>query len=499
MALDRNQYRQMDATALAEAMRNGTVSREAVLEQAWQEIDHWQPTLNALVWQDRERAARQLREQDPAAPFAGVPLLLKDTAPNHLAGAPTADGCGAHRQRIAERNSYLVERLIRAGFIILGKTNVPEFCLKGTTEPEAFGATRNPWSTDHITGGSSGGSAAAVAAGMVPVATASDGGGSIRIPAAYCSLVGLKPTRGRVSEGPQLGQLWDGLSTDHVLTRSVRDSAALLDILAGAEPGDPHHAEPPAASFTELMQREPGKLRIALDTRSPLGGDVDAEIRRQTERTAEQLAALGHTVEEARPAVDGQLVARCYLMLYAGQVACELEDIRARHGAAGLRHTELDSRVLALLGRSFSAGDYARHLRHWNTLARGFAALFDRYDLYLTPTTAQPPARIGEQALPAAEALGARLVTTLGAGRLLRATGLVDKMAEEALQRVPFTQLANFCGTPGISLPVGFCQNNTLPVGVQLVAPQGGEGLLLQVARQLEEASEWRTLAPVLG
>ncbi|MCC1495812.1 amidase [Alcanivorax sp. 1008] len=495
MSFASDQYRKMDATALAESIRNGEVSAQQALEQAWQQIDFWQPKLNALVWQDRERAAAQLKTLDATAPFAGVPLLLKDTAPNHLAGAPTTDGCAAHRNRIPERNSYMVERLIRAGFIIVGKTNVPEFCLKGTTEPQAFGATRNPWSTDHITGGSSGGSAAAVAAGMVPVATASDGGGSIRIPAAYCGLIGLKPTRGRVSEGPQLGQLWDGMSTDHVLVRSVRDSAALLDVLAGAEPGDPHHAEPPTDSFLNLMQRDPGKLRIALDTRSPLGNEVDPDIRRITEQTAEKLAALGHTVEEARPEVDGKLVARCYLMLYAGQVACELEDIRAQHGAAGLRQTELDSRVLALLGNSFSAGDYARHLRHWNTLSRQFAALFNNYDLYLTPTTAQPPARIGEQDLPAGEALGARLVTTLGAGKLLRATGLVDKMAEQALQRVPFTQLGNFCGTPGISLPMGFCGNDKLPVGVQLTAQQGQEGLLLQVARQLEESSQWRTLA----
>lgn len=496
MALNSNQYRNMDATALAAAIRDGQLSAQEVLEQAWQEVDFWQPKLNALVWQDRERTSKQLLQYDPAAPFAGVPLLLKDTGPNHLAGAPTADGCGAHRHRIMERNSYLVDRLIGAGFIILGKTNVPEFCLKGTTEPQAFGPSRNPWSTEHITGGSSGGSAAAVAAGMVPVATATDGGGSIRIPAAYCGLVGLKPSRGRVSAGPHVGQQWDGMSADHVLVRSVRDSAAILDVLAGAEPGDPYQAIPPAQSFLASMEQDPGKLRIALDTRSPLGGEVDPELRRVTEMTAEKLAAMGHTVEHASPEVDGTLVARCYLMMYAGQVACELENIRQLYGANGLKQTELDSQVLALLGRSFSAGDYAQHLRHWNTLARGFAALFNQYDLYLTPATAQPPARIGEQDLPLSEVLGAKLVTRLGAGRLLRATGMVDKMAQQALQRVPFTQLANFCGTPGISLPMGMCANNTLPCGVQLVAQQGQEALLLQVARQLEQQSDWQTLAP---
>ena len=494
MPIDCQHYRSLDATALAAAIRAGECSAAEVLEQAFQEADHWQPLLNCLVWQDRQRARQQLAQADRNAPFYGVPLLLKDTPPNHLAGAPTSDGCGALKNRVMDRNSYLVDRLQAAGFIIFGKTNVPEFCLKGTTEPVAFGATRNPWSSNHITGGSSGGSAAAVAAGVVPVATASDGGGSIRIPAAYCGLVGLKPSRGRVSEGPQIGQVWDGLSTDHVLVRSVRDSAAILDTLAGPEPGDPSQAPAPAAAFSTLMQQPPAKLRIAIDTHSPLGGKVDAEMVRAAELTAEQLTSLGHHVEAASPKIDGQLMARCYLMLYAGQVATELSEIEQQYGRAALQHTELDTRVLALLGNSFSAADYARHLRQWNLLARNFAELFNHYDLYLTPATAQPQARIGEQNLPILEQLGARLVTGIGAGRLLRASGLVDRIAEQALARVPFTQLANFCGTPSICLPVARCQGGRLPAGAMLTAVQGQEGLLLQVARQLEAIGNWQTL-----
>lgn len=497
MPIDCHQYRSLDATALAAAIRASDYSAEEVLEQAFLETDHWQPILNCLVWQDRERARQQLANADRNAPFYGVPLLLKDTPPNHLAGAPTADGCGALKNRTMEHNSYLVARLQRAGFIIFGKTNVPEFCLKGTTEPHAFGATRNPWSTEHITGGSSGGSAAAVAAGVVPVATASDGGGSIRIPAAYCGLVGLKPTRNRVSEGPQIGQVWDGLSTDHVLVRSVRDSAAILDILAGAEPGDPGQASPPPAPFAELMLDTPRPLRIAIDTRSPLGGSMDADMVRAAEIMAEQLTSLGHHVEAARPTIDGPMMARCYLMLYAGQVATELADIERQYGRAALKNTELDTRVLALLGNSFSAADYASHLRKWNLLARGFAELFQDYDLYLTPATAQPPARIGEQDLPLLEQLGARLATGIGAGRLMRATGLVDRIAEQALSRVPFTQLANFCGTPSICLPVARCRSGRLPAGAMLTAVQGQEGLLLQVARQLEQIGHWQTLVPL--
>lgn len=497
MALTPDEYRNRDATALAELVRDGELSPVEVTEAALTEIERLQPHLNALVWQDFDRARSRAAQTNTAGPFAGVPLLLKDTSPHHLAGAPTADGCRVHRRRIMQRNSYLVDRLLDAGFVVPGRTNVPEFCLKATTEPQAFGATRNPWDTDRIPGGSSGGSAAAVASGMVPLATASDGGGSIRIPAAYCGLFGLKPSRGRVSQGPYLAETWNGLSADHVLTRTVRDSAAVLDILAGPEPGDPYGIGAPPASFAELSEREPGRLRIGFSTTSPLGGAVHPDHVRAVQDAARELEGLGHHVEEAEPAVDGHRVAACYLMVYFGHVAAQLSAIRAEHGDRAASKLEADTQMLALLGETYSASDYVRHQLMWNEFARAAGDYFTRYDLYLTPTTAQPPAHIGEQDTPALEAMGSRIASSLQLGRLVRATGMVTRLAIDSLRRVPFTQLANFCGTPAMSVPLARCEQGRLPCGVQFMAARGDETILLQLARQLESTGSWETMAHV--
>lgn len=495
MSLAPDEYRRLDATGLAALVRDGEVSATEVSEAAFREIERLQPELNALVWQDFERARNMAAAVSRAQPFAGVPLLLKDTSPHHLAGAPTTQGCAVHRHRVMQHNSHFVDRLLDAGFVIPGRTNVPEFCLKATTEPAAFGPTRNPWDRQRTPGGSSGGSAAAVASGMVPVASASDGGGSIRIPAAYCGLFGLKPSRGRVSQGPHLAETWNGLSADHVLTRTVRDSAAILDLLAGARPGDPYGIATPPSSYAELARREPGKLRIAVNTASPLGGAVHPDHVRAVQDTARQLEALGHHVEEAEPAVDGNRIMACYLMVYFGHVAAELATIRSEHGDSAVQRVEPDTRMLGLLGETYSASDYVRHQLQWNDFARAVGEFFVRFDLYLTPATAQPPALIGEQDTPAIEALGSRLAASLRLGRLVRSSGLVTRLAIDQLRRVPFTQLANFCGTPAMSVPVGRCEQGKLPCGVQFMAAHGDETVLLQLATQLEAEDSWETLA----
>lgn len=497
MALSPDEYRSRDATALAELVRDGEVSAIELTEVALREIERLQPELNALVWQDFDRARKAAGKVNSNQPFAGVPLLLKDTAPHHLAGAPTAEGCDVHRHRVMEHNSHLVNHLLDAGFVIPGRTNVPEFCLKATTEPRAFGATRNPWDGNHIPGGSSGGSAAAVASGMVPLATASDGGGSIRIPAAYCGLFGLKPSRGRVSQGPHLAETWNGLSCDHVLTRTVRDSAAVLDVIAGPAPGDPYGIGAPPASFAELAGRAPGPLRIGFSTTSPLGGPVHPDHIRAVQDTARQLEALGHRVEEAEPAVDGHRVAACYLMVYFGHVAAQISAIRSEHGDRALTRLEPDTLMLGLLGETYSASDYVRHQLKWNDFSRAVGDFFSRYDLYLTPTTAHPPARVGEQDTPALEALGSRLASSLRLGRLVRASGQVTRLALDSLRRVPFTQLANFCGTPAMSVPLGRSEQGRLPCGVQFMGARGDETVLLQLATQLETEIGWDSLVDI--
>ena len=494
MALSRTEYRKLDATGLAELIRSGEVSAREVVDAALTEIEAQNPQLNALTWQDHEQARRRADVMPMDRPFAGVPLLLKDTAPHDLAGAPTTEGCAAYRERIVADNAWFTRNLLDAGFVVPGRTNVPEFCLKATTEPRAFGPTRNPWDPDFIPGGSSGGSAAAVASGMVPLATASDGGGSIRIPAAYCGLFGLKPSRERISQGPYRSEIWDGLSSDHVLTRSVRDSAAVLDVLAGEGPGDPYGIRAPEDSFARLAQRGPGRLRIAFSTRSPLGGEVHPDHVRATREAARLLTELGHEVEETEPEVDGHAVAACYLMVYFGHMAAEASRIRFDYGNSALSLLEADTRALALLGDTYSAGEYVRYRAQWNDFARALGDFFGRYDLYLTPTTAQPPTRIGEQDTPLLDAVGSRTMASLGLGRLVRASGRVTRLAVNALTRVPFTQLANFCGAPAMSVPMGWSEQDRLPCGVQFTGARGEDALLLQLATQLEQAAPWSGL-----
>lgn len=495
MALTPELYARLDATALADAIRQGDTSPEQVLDCAAAMIDLWQPRLNAITWLDLDNARKQVERLDRNAPFAGVPLLLKDIHPHDFMGMPTSNGCAALKDNLANRHSHLVRRLVDAGFIIVGKTSTPEFGLKATTEPAAFGPTHNPWHPDYTAGGSSGGSAAAVAAGIVPLATASDGGGSIRIPSAYCGLYGLKPSRARVSAGPDRAPGWDGLTCDHVLTRSVRDSAAVLDLLAGPEADDPYGIHTPAMSFAEACAQAPAPLRIGIWRQSPLGGEVDDEHLAALDRVARTLADMGHTLVNVAPQYDGAALARCYLMVYAGHMAAEVDAMRQR-GLPVETGVELDTRILAALGENYSAGDYVRAGRLWQGFQQAMASLFAQVDLVISPTTALPPAKLGEQALPWIEALGARLTLGMKMTAVMRATGLVEKMALQQLARVPFTQLANFTGLPAASIPAGRCYGGQLPVGVQLMAPRGGEDRILALSRQLEERLPWPALAP---
>ncbi|HEV2149279.1 MAG TPA: amidase family protein, partial [Longimicrobiaceae bacterium] len=326
--------------------------------------------------------------------------------------------------------------------------------------------------------------------GVVPAAGANDGGGSIRIPASHCGLFGLKPTRGRVPAGPHHGEVWEGASLDHSLTRTVRDSAVLLDAIAGPDPGAPYTIVPPERPYKEEVGRAPGRLRVGFSARSPLGTPVHPECAEAVRRTAALLEELGHIVEEAEPDVDGHAVARCYFVLYFGQVAATLDRIEAESPGAG-RRAELSTRALAAVGRNLPAGDYVRSRQRWNEFARAMAAFHERYDLFLTPTVAEPPVRIGELAPRRLERLQMRLVSGLRLGRLVPFMRLVDRLATESLSRTPFTQLANLTGQPAMSVPLHWTPEG-LPVGTHFVAPFGEESTLFRLAAQLEEARPWR-------
>lgn len=481
------EYRNHDALGLAELVHKREVSPKELLDCALSRAHEVNPKLNAIVIPMHEIAAKQCQGKI-SGPFAGVPFLIKDIAQDY-AGVPTTAGSRALKDFVPTEHSEYVQRCLNAGLVIFGKTNTPEFALKGTTEPTFWGPTRNPWNLDRTPGGSSGGAAAAVASGIVPIAGASDGGGSIRIPSSHCGLFGLRPSRGRVPSGPHFAEFWHGASSEHVLSRSVRDSAAMLDALHGPDTGAPFQIKPPARPFLDEVSMEPGKLRIAYSTRSPLGLKVDAECVKAVLNTIELLRSLGHEVEEAEPEINGIELADSFLTMYMGQTAANMAEAKIKTGASD-SDFEPDTQALAALGSALSAGEYTRTLFRWNTYARALGKFYKTYDIYMTPTVADIPARLGEQDTPAWQQAALKPLLSLKLGKLLLKSGQVHKTGQANLRRVPFTQLSNLTGTPSMSVPLHWTPDG-LPIGVQFMAPFAQEGRLLRLAGQLEVAKPW--------
>jgi len=488
--MKRSDYLTHDATELARLVAQGEVTASQLLDLALQQHAQVNPRINAMLRLMEPEARRQLDKPLTGA-LAGVPFLIKDASQDY-AGVPTSYGSVAMQRIVPTQHAAVVRRYLEAGLVIFGKTNLPELALKAVSDSKTFGNANNPWNEAHTPGGSSGGSAAAVAAGVVPMAAGNDGGGSIRIPAACCGLFGLRPSRGRVSAGPAIGEVWFGASSEGVLSRSVRDTALALDILQGAEPGDPFVIAPPTAAYTELSRREPGRLRIGFSTASPLGTPVHPEAVLAVRNAAQLLSRLGHEVVEAAPQIDGAALAKSYLHIYFSQVPAAMALAKAQGGRED--EFELLTRVLATLGRAISAPESATQLAKWNDYARALGAFHQRYDLYLTPTLAHPPVKHGAVDPPPAQkaALGFLMRTGLLGlmARLGLLDGTIDQIARESLQYVPFTQLANLTGTPAMSVPLHWSADG-LPMGVQFIAQFGREDMLLQLATQLEEAQPW--------
>lgn len=495
--MDFDDYARHDATSLAALVAQGEVTPHRLLELALARHHQVHGRVNAVVRLMENEARHQL--QGPLrGPFAGVPFLLKDTLQDY-AGLPTTNASRATGAHVPREHAAVVRRYLGAGLVVFGKTNLPEFALKGVTDPELFGRTSNPWNLAHTPGGSSGGAAAAVASGIVPMAAGNDGGGSIRIPAACCGLFGLRPSRGRVSAGPDVGEVWFGASSEGVLSRSVRDSALALDVLQGAEPGDPFIIAPPSAPYAELMRRAPGRLRIGFTSASPIGTEVHPEAVAAVNHAATLLRGLGHDVEEAAPEIDGAALATSYLHIYFGQVPSLVARMKALGAGGG--EPELMTRLLLTLGGALKAPALATQLAQWNTFARALGRFHQRYDLLLTPTLAHPPVKHGTGDLPAAQqALLGFLQRTGMLGLLARLELLdstVEQIARDNLRYVPFTQLSNLTGTPSMSVPLHWTADG-LPLGVQFVAPFGREDTLLQLAHQLEEAQPWFDRLPAM-
>jgi amidase len=464
----------LDATAQADLVRRDTITPLELVDAAIRRIEALNPQLNAVITPLFDKAREQAKAAVPDGTFRGVPFLLKDL---DIMSAGDPLHCGMRFLRrlnwVEKQDSYLTQKFRAAGLICLGKTNTPELGLAVTTEPQAYGPSRNPWNLEHSTGGSSGGSAAAVAAGLVPIAHASDGGGSIRIPASECGLVGLKPSRGRISLGPEHGEYWHGLVISHVVSRSVRDTAAALDAVAGAMPGDPYVAPPPARPFLAEVGAPAGSLRVGLLDRR-LHPDCAAAVS----TAGRLLEALGHKVEASCPAPfdEHTEMVRHFSTLVASWVALSLAAWSRRTGepisAGGV---EASTWALAELGREVTATSYLDAVEWLHAYTRRMAAWWSGgFDLLVTPTIGAPPPRLGEL-LPTPD----------------------NPMAgtEKALALIPFTPPFNVTGQPAISLPLHWNADG-LPIGVQLVAAYGREDLLLRVAAQLEQAQPWAGRRP---
>jgi amidase len=488
------EYDELDATALAALVRAGEIAPQELLAAAIERIEARNPALNAVVRPMFEEARQAIARGLPDGPMRGVPMVLKDLMADH-AGVPTSSGCRLLARYVPEQDAEIVARWKRAGLVMVGKANTPELGIIGVTEPALWGATRNPWNREHTTGGSSGGSAAAVASRMVPIAGAGDGGGSIRIPAACCGLVGLKPTRARTPNGPSFIGGWSTMTVQHVLARSMRDTAALLDIAAGPEPGGPFDAPPRERPYVEELARSPGKLRIAFFTGTFFGGENHPTGIAAVERTAALLQSLGHEVEEAVPEIDRHSLIRAWMSLVAANVAQEVawaERIAGRSAAAD--DLELLTRLTATLGHHLRGDAVVAHELTMMTEGYRVARFFERYDVLLTSTLGRPPARIGEFAMPPLQRLLAHLAIALPTRTSMAKT--LEMMCDDPqLRAYPNTQLANLTGQPGLSLPLATADDG-LPVGVQFMTRFGDEATLIRLGVQLEQAAPWAHRRP---
>lgn len=465
---------ELDAIALAELIRRKELTPLELVDVVIKAIERVNPTLNAVVLPMFEHARATAAAPLPAGPFAGVPFLLKDLLAEY-AGVPLTEGSDFLAGYVPPSDSELVARYKRAGLIVVGKTNTPELGILPTTEPRRYGATRNPWAPDRTTGGSSGGSAAAVAARVVPMAHANDGGGSIRIPASCCGVFGLKPTRGRNPLGPYYGDLFGGLVSEHVVTRSVRDSAALLDVTAGPDFGDTDWGRPPRA-FALESGSPPGRLRIAFSVAAPTGVAVHPDCVAAVHDVARLCAELGHDVVPEVPLpVNGRHLGRAFAVAWAAGSAWAIDDWARRTGRVPeARLFEPLTWALQERGRRSTAAEYFLARQDMQRASGAIARFFGNYDVWLTPVLAQPPVPLGTfDPLPDDPTRGLR----------------------RAAEFSPFTFIANVTGQPAMSVPLCWSPDG-LPIGVHFLGRMADESTLFRLAAQLEGARPWAPKRP---
>jgi amidase len=490
------EYERYDATGLAELVRRGAVTPLELVEAAIAQIDAVNPRVNAVVRTLYDQARAAATAKLPDGPLRGVPFLLKDILAAY-AGIPLTSGSRFYGDWAPSQNSYLVDRFLATGMIVVGKTNTPELALLPVTEPERFGATRNPWNLGLTCGGSSGGSAAAVAARMVPIASGGDGGGSLRTPSSCCGVFGFKPSRGRVPTGPSEGEVWEGFSVEHVITRSVRDSAAILDATAGPAPGELYPLPKPTSSFVSAVAKPPRRLKIALTTQSPLANAIHADCVAAAEDAAKLLTELGHEVVEAKLELDAAEWKRTISIMMAGICAADVRDAEARLGKKAGRHDwERATWLSRAIGESFTAGEYAAAVRAQFRFGRQVAAFVASYDVWLTPTLGTPPIEIG--ALQSRGPLRHQIekaIATLQLGALAKRSKDFTALVDRVFEFMSFTMLVNGPGLPSMSVPL-FWNAAEIPIGIMLSGQLGDEATLFQLAGQLERARPWANRKP---
>ncbi len=459
----------LDATAQAELVRKKEVKPLELVEAVIDRIEKINPRINAITTKMYDEARAAAKTELRAAPFAGVPFLLKDLLAAY-AGVPMSSGSKYLKDYKPNQDSELVARYKLAGLIVVGKTNTPEFGILPTTEPELFGAARNPWNTEHTTGGSSGGSAAAVAAGIVPMAHANDGGGSIRIPASCCGIFGLKPTRARNPLGPNFGDIFSGMVVEHVVTRTVRDSAAILDATSGYTLGDPYCVPEPVRPFIKEVGMDTGKLRIAFFTDAPLGTPVHEDCVAAVEDAAKLLMDLGHEVVNTAPMINGEMMWKSFMAIWAAGVTWTIQNMGYEIGHMPAEG-ELEPGTVALneVGKKVTASEYLLSVQYFQMLARQIAEFMKNYDLLLTPTLGSPPLRLGSFVSTPEDAMAGMQVAT---------------------EFVPFTPICNATGQPAMSVPL-YWNAEGLPVGTHFIGRYGDEATLYRLASQLEQARPW--------
>jgi amidase len=491
------EYRSLDATTQATLIRKKEVTATELLELAIARVEAVNGPLNAVVLKLYDEARRQASGPLGEGPFAGVPFLIKDLDVQ-LKGTKYTAGTRLLKDYVSAESSEVVNRIQRSGLIIFGKTNTPEFGLTPYTEGKLLGTCHNPWNTAHTTGGSSGGSGSAVAAGIVPMALASDGGGSIRIPASCCGIFGIKPSRGRVSNGPLYGQMWEGAVTSGIVSRSVRDAAAYIDVVQGAVDGDPYVIQAPERPYTEEVKLPAGKLRIGYSYQMPKGFDfpIDPENIKAIEMTVKLLRSLGHEVEEIELPFDKTLHTHLLYTLVMSHTSALIDYISELRGRkAQVDEVEPNTWLMYKLGKKFTAADAAGASLRWNKVARAMGDFHRRYDMLLTPTLGRKPFQTGALQSSAAEESALKLLNSLGISAIVKYTGLIEKIATNIYSWIPYPPLANITGQPSMTVPLHWSEDG-LPVGVMFTARMNDEAGLFRLAAQLEQAQPWFDRVP---